>query len=154
MTLVAAPTTTSSCSSNIALSELKPTEMSFVDQALSNDVFISLRGRLQQKLITRLTKRTIRPGGCRGWRPAPGRNTQAGFLQIFRTTTNFDPFWSHRLCPSAEEESRQYLGFLVYICFCGGCGKDTLYLKLLWTLLRTPTTRAASCCEEQAGPTE
>ena len=35
-----------------------PTEMSFVDQVLSNGVFISGRGRLQQKLGTRLTKLT------------------------------------------------------------------------------------------------
>ena len=33
--------------------------MSFLDQALSNDMFISVRGRLQQKLVTRLTKLTI-----------------------------------------------------------------------------------------------
>ena len=38
----------------------KPTVMSFVDQALSNGVFISFRGRLRQKLGTRLTKRTVR----------------------------------------------------------------------------------------------
>ena len=50
---------TYSKSSNIALLTKTSTEMSFVDQALSNDVFISVRERLQQKLESRLTKRTV-----------------------------------------------------------------------------------------------
>ena len=36
-----------------------PTEMSFVDQALSNDVFDFVVQPLQQKLVTRLTKLTV-----------------------------------------------------------------------------------------------
>ena len=50
---------TYSSSSNIPLLTTTPTEMSFLDQALSNGVFISVVGRLQQKLGKRLTKRTV-----------------------------------------------------------------------------------------------
>ena len=39
--------------------------MSFLDQELSNDVFISVRGRLQQKLVTRLTRTTVGTQGAR-----------------------------------------------------------------------------------------
>ena len=49
---------TYSSSSSWPLFELKPIEMSFVDQALSIDVFISAIGHLQQKIGSRLTKRT------------------------------------------------------------------------------------------------
>ena len=50
---------TDSSSLNIALLESKTTNLSFVDQALSNGVFISARGHLQRNLGSRLTKRTV-----------------------------------------------------------------------------------------------
>ena len=59
LTLLAAETMTCSSSSSWPLFELIPTEMSFVDQELSNGVFISTVRPSQQKLVTRLTKRTI-----------------------------------------------------------------------------------------------
>ena len=50
---------TSSSSLNIPLLTIIHAEMSFVDQEPSNVVLTSARGRLQQKLGTRLTKRTV-----------------------------------------------------------------------------------------------
>ena len=50
---------TYSSSLNIPLFEPKPTEMSFAAQSFSNDVLILVNRRLQQKLVTRRTKRTV-----------------------------------------------------------------------------------------------
>ena len=62
-----------------------------------------------------MLSQSVRSAGGHGRRPAPGWNTQASFLQICKKTTNFDPILSRRLCPSEEEESRWYLGFLVRV---------------------------------------
>ena len=59
LTLLAAESMTCSCSSNIALLRSKVTNLSFVDQELSNGVFISARGHLQRNLGSRLTKLTV-----------------------------------------------------------------------------------------------
>ena len=50
---------TYSSSLNIALLESKIINLSLVEQALSNGVFISARGRLQRNLESRLTKLTV-----------------------------------------------------------------------------------------------
>ena len=59
MIFLTAPTMTCSSLSNIALLQSKVIDLSFVDQELSNGVFISTVRLLQQKLSTRLTKLTV-----------------------------------------------------------------------------------------------
>ena len=61
LTLLAAESMTYCSSSNIPLLTTVATEMSFIDQPLSNDVFIFAVQPLQQSLVTRLTKLTVYP---------------------------------------------------------------------------------------------
>ena len=59
MTLLAAESMTCPSSSISPLLRPKPTNLSFVDQELSNGVFISARRHLQRNLGSRLTKQTV-----------------------------------------------------------------------------------------------
>ena len=64
LTFLAAESMTCPSSSNSPLLRSKPTNLSFVDQELSNGVFISARGYLQRNLGSGLTKRTVAWNFC------------------------------------------------------------------------------------------